>query len=218
MDKGELFITNDIEKSGDHPFDCSILSWAACVVTQEDLTKDELREKGLVFYDELKPQPGGDGFELEAMKIGCLGLECLGEARSLPCFDPEGDTFEPKLVMDLLERQGTEVHLASVKLISWIEAFQKEGFKVVPVFDTCFMDPPEMRNYFYRYGRSNPYGFYGENVRSLYRGYRQSWEASYKSDKERYFEDRGLSPHHALHDAMALAHIWREVVFNGTFT
>ncbi|HEY4486415.1 MAG TPA: hypothetical protein VJB70_01640 [Candidatus Paceibacterota bacterium] len=212
VDKKKLYIANDIEAAGSLVGIHSVLSWGACVVTEKPLSKKELIAQGLVYYDEL--QPISLEFEEAAIRVGASGLRILEDGGRLPCYNPKSPHFEPKALLQLLDRLGTHPIIATRNFQEWI-ATVGEGYEVDPVVDTVFFDSTHLQYYFSRFTRSRPYGYAGTDMDSLFRGYRKDLNASL-SDASKHI-DRGIH-HNSLDDSIFLAHTTREIVFNGTFS
>lgn len=210
LKKGELlYIVNDIETSGSLAGFHTILSWGACVVTEEPLSEDELRTRGMIYYDELKPIT--TNFEIEAMRVGCLGLRCLREFADNPRYDPRSPSFRPEWVLGALMLKGTGPELATLRFKEWVEEMEKKnGRKAELVSDTTIFDPSHLSYYFTRFSRSAPYGYAGLDLDSYYRGFCKSRSASPKNLG--VVDDRRV-PHCAEDDAIFLAKIARELLY-----
>lgn len=207
MDK--IYIANDIECAGAGVGKHSILSWGACVVTEQPFSLAELKAKNLVFYIEI--QPTSKEYEIEAMKIGCLGLECLEELKSRDVrYDPKKDDFDPSLVLDQLQKTGIPVRDAVDRALEWLDQVSG-GREVDPVVDTVFFDSAFLQWLFAHCDKKSPYGWSGTDLDSLYRGYTRNMNG--KLSDLALPDTRGTT-HCALDDAIFMAEIARELIYN----
>ena len=208
-EKEKLYIANDIEMAGPRVGVHSLLSWGACVVTEEKFSKEELLKQGLAYYDEIQPITWE--YNEDAMRVGCLGLRCLDECQALPAYNPRSEHFEPRLVLELLHRKGTHPMIATLDFQKWI-AHVGRGCEIVPVVDTVFFDSAHILYYFSQFSSHNPYGHAGIDMDSFFRGYRKNMSATLGGATQHI--DRGVH-HNALDDAIFLATISREIIYNG---
>ena len=186
MDK-KKYVSVDIESSGLTPGKYSMLSIGACIVYETDVQ----------FYRELKPI--SRNFNLEAMKVGCLGLRCLEDKKHIPEYDLKSDKFNPELVLDLLEERGIEPKKVMRDFASWITKNTK-GFRAVEAAAPIKFDGMFTAWYFDNfYGGVNPLGYGGEDINSMYRGVKKNINAH--TGKLLVKE----IPHNALEDAIIQA-------------
>jgi hypothetical protein len=209
--KPPFYIYMDIEGAGPALAFHSVLSWAACAVTPEPYTKLGLQKRGLLFYDELRPT--SSAYEMEAMRVGCLGLRCLELLRVNPEYDPSSSVFRPELVLKILEKMGTSPVIAVEKLHGWIESVVPVGFRPELVTDTVIYDASQINYYFSIFGSSlprNPFGHSGLDIDSYCRGLSQSRSASLR---QLGIVDDRVVPHCAEDDAIYGAKLARELLF-----
>ena len=184
------YVSFDIEASGRSPGKNSMLSIGACLV--DDISK--------TFYREIKPI--SDGFMLEAMRIGCLGLHCLDKYRHLEEYNPKHDNFNPRKVLELLSDVGEEPKHVMSDYNDWIIENTK-GYRAIeaaaPIKFDCMYSTYYFDNF---YDGENPFGHSGEDMNSFYRGLKKNVKVSMKNLKLR--DERGL-PHNALEDAIQQA-------------
>lgn len=177
------YVSVDIEASGRTPGKYSMLSIGACIVGNTEAQ----------FYREIKPITRN--YNHESMKIACLGLKCLDEYKGRPEYDPKSDKFDPKLVLDVLEKKGEEPKKVMKEFAEWIIRNTK-GFLAVEAAAPIKFDGMFTQWYFDNfYDGENPLGFSGEDINSVYRGFRRN---IYASTKELISKD---IPHNALGDA-----------------
>ncbi len=138
-----IYIANDIECTGNTVGIHSVMSWGACVVTREKLTKEERLKEGLTFYAEFKPK--SSRFEPEAVKIGCAGLSFVKVMKVTDLrFDPASKEFDPGLVVTGLYDLGEGVFEGVSRFMRWIKDIKETAggdVRIVPVTDTVFLTP-----------------------------------------------------------------------------
>ncbi|MBI5066112.1 hypothetical protein HZA97_07795 [Candidatus Woesearchaeota archaeon] len=188
------YISVDVEASGTIPGKYSMLSVGACLV--DDPSKQ--------FYAELKPI--SFEFDPEAMKIGSLGLKCLEEyRRAIPAqkdkLDPKHEKFDPRLVLNVLEKEGLFPIHAMQNFEEWIKENTTKKSKPIIAAAPILFDGMYISWYFNTFLGHNPFGFSGEDINSVYRGFRKNVHASIKDLKMR----QGELPHNALEDAIQQA-------------
>ena len=208
-EKEKLYIANDIEMAATREGVHRLCFRGARVVTEEKFSKEELLKQGLVYYDEIQPITWE--YNEDAMRVGCLGLRCLDECQALPAYNPRSEHFEPRLVLDLLHHKGTHPMIATLDFQKWI-AHVGRGREIVPVVDTVFFDSAHILYYFSQFSSHNPYGHAGIDMDSFFRGYRKNMSATLGEAAQHI--DRGVH-HNALDDAIFLATISREIIYNG---
>lgn len=204
-----VFVANDIEsggpKLGVHP----TLSIGAAVVVREEMPFEEYFKRGLVFYSEMIP----DSFvyDEESMRIGCLHLDCLEEAkRSDPRYDARSREFNSRAVLKLMEERCESPVETVARLHKWLSSFAK-GEEIVGVTDTVFFDSGRLDLLFGIYSpKPSPYGWRGRDLTSLYQGWAGDPNARLKSVG---VADERKRPHRADEDAVHLAQITRELLF-----
>lgn len=205
----KTYIANDIECSGGVVGTHSVLSWGACVVTsQEEMSHDEYVKNGMTFYTEF--QPLTHNYEIEAMRVGCVGLRCLTDMDSNPRHNPISKQFDPESVLQVLSNCGETVQNGVNRFVDWVNAIRKEDTKIVPVVDTVFYDSGFIQHIFGIAERSSPYGWSGLDLDSLYRGYSRDMSGNLR---ELGIIDNRRTKHNALDDAMFLADMARELIF-----
>ncbi|MBI3632952.1 MAG: hypothetical protein HY226_01525 [Candidatus Vogelbacteria bacterium] len=223
-----VFVMVDVEASGGNMHRHSLLSWAACVVTEEEISKDELRAKGFLYYDEIKPldirltggenskilSSSGREFDWKAMQVGCRGLRCLEKFKGIPEYNTWSPLFDPAKVLEELEKSGTPVYEATITFEKWLQQFNNEQdatFLVVGC-DTQFFDGPLIKNYFDLFigDRKHALCHSGENIKSRWAGVLRRVIARKKSFGIK--DDRAVK-HCAEDDAIHLAKLAREAIY-----
>ncbi len=214
-----IYIANDVESAGSKLGVHSTLSWGACVITRDAIDFQDYFDRGLVFYAELKPENWN--FEMQSIKVGCAQLVGLksrdfnGEIYpSLSCFDVNSASFNPILVLDQMSQRGEHPVVAVNRFHGWIEKIKKEfkDEKVIGVTDTVFFDGGRVDLLLSQHSdRPSPFGHKGLDLDSIYRGYSSRADASLK---KLCFLDQRTKPHRADHDAVYLAQVARELLFN----
>jgi hypothetical protein len=206
----KLYIANDVEASGHMLGHDAPLSWGACVVPQDSLSKDELIRQGLVFYTELKPT--SFNFDIEAMRVGCVGLRCI-EGLDHPKYDVTSPEFSPAAVLDVLAERGETLTNAVRRFKEWAVPLSNHAHGYYPiegVVDTTFFDSGWI-NYIFGMARERSlYGHRGLDLASVFRGYERNLDARLKSLG--MVDDREVA-HCSEDDAIFLAGQAREVLF-----
>jgi ribonuclease T len=181
------YISVDIEASGKTPGKYSMLSIGACIVGNTSIQ----------FYEELKPIIRN--YNLESMKIACLGLKCLEKYKHLPEYDPKNCKFNPDLVLDLLDKEGKDPKKVMNDFADWIIQNIK-GFAAVEAASPIKFDGMFTAWYFDNfYEGENPLGFSGEDINSMYRGLKKNIHAHTGTLLSKDI------PHNALEDAIVQA-------------
>ncbi len=204
------YIALDVEVAGNRLGYHTTLSIGACLITH-DLPKFETaRERGMIFYTELKPQ--SLSYVTEAMKVGCLYLKCLDEIREQDSrYNPLSEDFQPKLVLQLMQDRCEEPIVATDRFQQWIKSIAGSN-KIEGVTDTIFFDGGRVDLCFGVNSTSmSPFGWTGLDLDSLYRGY-TGIENSKLSELD--LPDNRIKPHKADHDAHFLAQLAQELFFN----
>ncbi len=186
----KLYISTDVEASGKTPMSASLLSIGAAVVGATDIN----------FYVELKPRLSRDHYDINAMRIGCLGLDCL-QGNTDPTLDPQHALFDPRKVLDLLMVKGIDIQEAMRKYADWImkvkKTFRKKPIEIAgPIkFDGMWSDC-----YFDFAHIPNPFGHSAEDLNSLYRGLEKDLTTHTKGGI--YLNEKNPLKHNALQDAI----------------
>lgn len=185
MHKKKVYVSVDIEASGKSPGKYSMLSFGACIVGEEDKT----------FYRELRPI--SDNADYDAMKVGSLGLYCCrGGPQEL---DPDSDAFDPKAVLERLEKEGEEPADAMRDFAEWIKE-NTEGCEVEIAAWPIIFDGMYISWYFDNfYDGDNPFSYFGTDMTSVYRGATGKMRARLG---EVHVEDARNPAHNALEDAV----------------
>lgn len=203
-----IYIANDVECSGGRLGVDSVLSIGACVVTPTSLWERDYIERGFTFYREVKPQ--SRSFNIDAMRVGCRGLDCLAPYRGDPGYDPESADFHPTLVLDVLERVGSPPAEVARDLVAWLKRVS-EGRKIEGVVDTAFFDGGFLRVLVDKFCDSSPYGWKGTDLASMYKGFARDAHAKLE---ELGVPDNRATPHRALDDAIFLAQTASKLIYN----
>ncbi|MBI3633206.1 MAG: hypothetical protein HY226_02855 [Candidatus Vogelbacteria bacterium] len=226
MTRRPVYVMVDVEASGSNVNNNCLLSWAACVVTEEDLSNEELKARGLVYYDELKPLKFGEdhfsnngpffksrGFVRGAMEVGCLGLRCLekfgGDLRYHPASGNK--LFQPGLVLKELEKSGTDPQLAVYRFKKWLRKIAGENGFVILGSDTSLFDLPWIKYYFDIFGRGRDIlGHGGYNLHSNWMGLKRKRRVK---KKQMGVLDNRVVAHCAEDDAIYLAKLARVAIY-----
>lgn len=211
MSSTAVYIANDVECAGPMVGRHSVISWGACLVTPKRLSGEERIAQGLTFYAELKPH--SHEYSHEAMKVACLGLSCLKDKGDDPRYNPKAREFSPIDVLCLLDEKGDTVADAIARFRKWVSFFaaRDTDTSIVPVVDTTFFDPPFIQHLFSVTGEKPIYRWNGIDLRSLYAGYARDMNAGIS---ELGMKDTRVTPHCALDDAIFIAQIAGELIFN----
>jgi ribonuclease T len=194
------YIVIDVEASGPMPGKYSMLSIGAAVPF----------EPRKVFYREIKPI--SMDYDMNAMRVGCLGLHCLEGLKNIDELNPSHPSFDPKKALNILDINGITPRQAMKELNAFVRK-TTVGYKPVLsaapiVFDGMF--------YFYYTNtylpdEPNPFGYSGEDVNSIYRGLKENTNAHINDMK--LAETFGLKhTHNALDDAILEAKEFEEVL------
>lgn len=183
------YVSIDIESSGPSPGKYSMLSIGACIVGEMDKQ----------FYRELKPL--NFNYNLEAMKIGCLGLSCC-LLQSNPEFHPKYESFNPKTVLQMLFKIGEGPCRAFADFADWINDTTK-GYEPIETEAPVKFDGMFTTYYFNNfYSGKNPLSYKALDIGSLYRGYARN---EYAKIEDLKIPDERKCPHNALEDAVQQA-------------
>lgn len=190
----------DIEASGPTPGRYGLLSIGACIVTDETYSYDEARNRGLLFYEELRPHT--HEFNVSALKVGCSELEVL-KGKGDP-YNPKKGSFNPSYTMNLLTQVATESSTVAKKFRAFIQSHSRGGDEITGIADTAFFDSAWMQWWFGKEHRElTPLHFHhlGLDLRSVLVGHEKNLDAKLKD----LGAPRNECPHHAGHDALYLA-------------
>lgn len=204
----KLYIANDIECAGSMLGVHSALSWGACIVTAEEISRDEKIRRGLTFYVEFKPQ--SNYYELEAMRVGCVGLRCIENMLNDSRYDTTSQQFEPQLVLNALAESGETVQTGVERFMKWLNTLTDENTKIIPVINTAFFDSCFIKYLFGIAKIQSPYGWSGIDLDSLYKGYTKNIDN--KLNELGIVDNRQIA-HCALDDSILIADIARELIF-----
>lgn len=203
-----VYIALDVEAAGHRLNHHATISIGAALVTRTARTFDQYEAAGHVFYAELKPITRE--FEIEAMRVGCLHLKCLEGMRAHDLrYDPTHEKFDPRLVLDLLDRVGEDPKNAMDRFRTWIDTV-RDDHPSIGVTDTVFFDGGHISYNFGAYSEKlSPFGWSGIDLDSLYRGYMRRADASLKE----LTIPKPIKAHRADHDAVFLAERTRHVLY-----
>jgi hypothetical protein len=195
----KVYVAVDVETAGPFPDlekGYSMIAFGACIVGRPSRT----------FYREL--QPINNNFIEGAMRVGCLGLDCLVD-RSEPRYDPRSTEFKPRDVLDVLDNEGVTPEAAMSDFAEWVKR-NTFGRKAIELAAPIKFDAMFTAYYFGMfYPKANPLGYSGEDINSFYRGVVGDPKASTSQLGIR--PEAGL-PHNALEDAKLQAAEFEEVL------
>jgi len=204
-----IYIANDVEAAGKRLGFHPTLSLGACLVTREKLDYADYQERGLIFYAEIKPH--SMECEIDAMRVGCLHLECLEEVRQSDSrYDPTSQNFNPKLVLERMRSVCEDPRMAMERFREWVRRVTG-GKWVQGVIDTAFFDSGHVNLCFgTNTDNGSPFGWGGIELNSLHRGYTGRKNAKLK---QLGVPDTREKPHRADHDAVLLAQVARVLLY-----
>lgn len=180
----KMYISSDVEASGRTPGKYSMLSLGSCIVSKRDIQ----------FYIELKPI--SSLYDVEAMRVGCRGLEVLRKRARVPELDPWHPKFKPDKVLEILDEEGETPTKAMEEYAQWIRK-HTIGYKPVEAAAPIKYDGGYTEWYFDNfYDGENPFGHSGEDINSMYRMWKRDENASIKDAMPKL-------THNALEDALA---------------
>jgi len=192
------YFSVDIEASGRTPGKYSMLSIGACIVGDT--------ERKRVFYRELKPI--SHNFDLEAMRVACLGLKCLDDLEEEE-YNPQSENFNPEKVLELLRERGEEPRKVMRDYAEWVRKNTSKDFRAVETAAPVKFDGMFTAWYFDNfYDGENPFGHSGEDINSFYRGVMKNPLVNINGLEIR---KEGLT-HNALDDAIQQAREFEEVL------
>jgi len=206
----KIYIALDVESAGSSLGIHSTLSVGACVIDRDELSFEEYRQKGLVFYAEL--QPDSRAFETDAIKVGASKLVCLEDLvrAGVKQFDVSCSEFSGLKTLTKMECICESPAAAMLRFEVWVEKV-RAGREAIGVTDTVFFDGGRIDYLFGKYCHGpNPFGWSGLDLDSIYRGYAQRSDANLK---ELGVPDQREYPHRADEDAIYLAQVGRELLF-----
>lgn len=183
------YISVDVETSGATPGKYSMLSLGACVVG--DTSKQ--------FYREL--QPINMNYDSEAMKIACLGLDCLKQLSYRKEHDPKMSEFDPIGILEILDNTGQNSRKVMADFNDWILSVTQGCRPVLAARPTMF-DGMFVAWYFDNFFGKNPFGHSGEDINSMYRGVAGNIYTNIDRIK---IDTSKLQAHNALDDAIEQA-------------
>lgn len=198
--QGLPYLAIDVEASGPYPERYALLSIGACIVTSEVHTYEEAKNRGLLFYEELRPHT--HEFDLSALRVGCSELEALKGKGDV--YNPKKGSFNPNYTVSLLTQVATESNVVAKKFRAFTQSHTKGGDEVCGVADTTFFDSAWMQWWFGKQHKElAPMCFHhlGIDLRSLLVGHENNLGAKLSS----LGAPRNECPHHAGHDALYLA-------------
>ncbi len=194
----QKYVSVDVEAAGKTPGKYSMLSFGACIVGSS---------RTVNFYRELKPINGN--YDIDAMRIGCLGLKVLDDLKNVDEYNPKSDRFNPELVLKVLEEKGSDQGVAMYEFKNWVLASTKEHTPVLAAAPIAF-DGMFIHWYFDNFLLSdNPFGYGGLDINSLYQGVVRELDIGIKALKLR---QKGELTHNALEDAIQQAVEMEEVI------
>ncbi len=183
MRPSKVYISADVETTGQYPWNSSMIAIGACVV-----------ERGFerTFYRELKPI--SREYLRENFKIGASSLKCLSGY--------DFSNFNPEEVLAILHEKGDDPRKAMEDFVKWVKECaggHKPRLAAAPILfdgmfisyyiDQCTDDP-------------NPFGYSGEDINSAFKGVVRDMAADI--DDLGLREKTGLR-HNALEDAVQQA-------------
>jgi ribonuclease T len=178
-----VYISCDVEASGPAPPRYSMLSLGMCIVGRKDIC----------FYRELKPL--NMNYQLEALKVGALHLECLPKT---PTHDPRSAAFDPESTMIWLKEHAETPAIVMYGAATWVRAVAGVH---QPIFTTDVQpfDGNFVFSYFTSILDNCPFSYKGRNIDEIYRGIRNNANARLH---DLGIKDTRKREHHALEDAI----------------
>ncbi len=187
------YISIDVETTGPIPGPYSMISIGATVAGIY------VSNERPCFYRELKPL--NTSYELEAMKIACLGLNCLKSYKNdinYNLYNPKHTNFQPKQVLDFMHATCISPKEAMKDFSDWIIDVSHNR-NVVEVAAPIKFDGMFTSWYFHNFLNYNPLGHSGIDIGSFYKGFTNNLNASIKELNLRKENDL---THNALEDAI----------------
>ena len=202
-----LYVALDVEASGHKLGVHEMLSVGCCAVSREEFDHAGYALRGLLFYAELKPRTLCNA--IDAMRVGCLHLECLEELRRQDHrYDSLHARFEPALVLEHMQKVCEEPAAASWRLAAWLKGLRADR-ALIPVVDTVFFDSGFISLWLAKSGVDSPFGHAGRDLKSVYQGFTRRRQARLEEIRV----PRCDKPHKADHDAVELAQKARVLLF-----
>ena len=190
------YISVDVESSGTTPGKYSMLSLGACIVG----------ETSKQFYREIKPL--NHNYNHEAMKIACLGLDCLRELGYRKKHDPKSPDFSPLDILQTLDDVGQYPKKVMSDFKDWIVSVT-QGFRPILAARPTMFDGMFIAWYFDNFLGENPFGHSGEDINSMYRGYAGDINTNIDRIK---LQGQAKHTHNALDDAVEQALKFEQVL------
>jgi len=194
LDKNSLektcYISIDVETTGPIPGKYSMIALGATVVGEYK------HGERLCFYRELKPL--NSSYTIDAMRIACLGLECLKAYKSDLRYNPKNSDFQPKKVLDLMYEQCVSPKKVMQEFSEWITVVSKNR-KIVEVATPIKFDGMFTSWYFYNFLNKSPLGYSGLDINSLYKGLKKDLTSHIE---ELHLRKKNGLTHNALEDAI----------------
>lgn len=189
------YISVDVETSGPIPGEYSMIALGACIVG-DDSKK---------FYVELKPL--NKNYQIDAMRIGCKGLNCLEKYSGIEIYNPASNRFNPEKVVDELYLSGIDTKQTMQKFQNWIYDVSA-GREIVEVAAPIKFDGMFTQWYFHKFLKENPLGHSGIDMNSIYRGITRNFKSNIKDLNLR----KGNLTHNALEDAIVQAKEFEAII------
>lgn len=132
---------------------------------------------------------------------------------------PDGTAAEPDAVavsglsLDRLTAEGIEPGEAMRRFAQWVETVVTSPRRPVLVALNAPFDWMFVADYFHRYLGRNPFGHSALDVKALFMGVTGApWEATSLPQMAARYEMGADLPHHALHDAIIQAAVFRRIL------
>jgi len=188
MEQPKKYVSFDIESSGPTPGKYSMISIGACIVGNRNKQ----------FYREIKPI--SMNFCIEALKIGAQGLNCTKNLQIFDEYNPHKDAFDAINVLKKLSQQGEAPAKVMSEYQDWVLK-NTRGFRPVEAAAPIKFDGMFTAYYFDNFNNGqNPFGHSGEDINSMFRGYKQDINEHTKS-----LGIKSTLTHNALEDALIQA-------------
>lgn len=187
------YVSIDVETTGPIPGKYSMLAIGATII--RDYNKNERP----YFYKEL--QPLNYSYDIDAMKIACLSLDCLKPYVNNSEYNPKDINFQPKKVLDTMFTNCDSPKNVMQEFSEWIYSVSKNR-KIVEVASPIKFDGMFTSWYFHTFLGYNPLGYSGIDINSFYKGFKKDFNSSIKELNLRSID--GLT-HNALEDAIQQA-------------
>lgn len=189
------YISVDIEASGKHHGQYSMLSLGAVVVG--DLEKR--------FYREI--QPVTMNYDTSAMRIACLGLHCLDDLKEQEAYNPKNRNFDPQKVLEHMQKTCEPPQQVMQDFWNWIH-FAVVGQTPVFAASPVKFDYPFVLWYFENYcAHENPFGERTINMMTVYQRTLDEGKITDAADLSFTEEELDL-PHNGLEDAIIQAKVF----------